>query len=169
MCRNKPSYPANFSRGELLRSEVATEFGIDNSPSNSLIERNLIYTANMLQRIRDTIHDVTGVERAIMITSGYRSRELNFNRKIRGSKTSDHMRGAAADIKVAGWSSHQTVNFIIENMPELGFGQLINEYGRWVHISLMSARRKNHDVRTAVIKNVEGVMRTVYEHGNIGS
>lgn len=129
-------YPANFSRSELIRSTVAQSRNIDNTPNSIEIETNLILLAHWLQALRDKIKSVTGVERVIKITSGYRSEALNS--AVSGASTSAHIDGRAADFIVFGMSTMDVAKFISTHMADMGWDQLIEENGRWVHIGLSS-------------------------------
>ena len=72
--------------------------------------------------------------RAIKITSGYRSSELN--KKVGGVKDSHHLakgQFAACDIVAPGWPSWYLVDAIIYlNLPVV---KAINEFDRWCHVS----------------------------------
>ncbi len=129
-------YPLNFSREELIRSVVAKNRNIDNSPKSNLVEANLNKLAWTLQTIRDQISAKTGVERPIHVSSGYRSQKLNAIVTGNPASVSRHMVGLAADITVDGWPPFQTTEFIRDNIPSLKFHKIINEFGSWVHISI---------------------------------
>lgn len=86
----------NFTLSEFLRSSTAERFPDikreQQDPSPSVIE-NLTYLAStVLQPIRDDL------EWPIRINSGYRCKSLNT--KIGGSKSSQHMKGEAADLDI---------------------------------------------------------------------
>lgn len=72
----------------------------------------------------------------IHVTSGYRCFELNSHPKIAGSKESIHMIGLAADIICSHMTPYELSVFISKNMVETGYDNIINEFGRWVHIAL---------------------------------
>jgi uncharacterized protein YcbK (DUF882 family) len=57
------------------------------------------------------------VGKSISITSGYRSPQ--HNKKIGGAKDSQHVKGMAADIKVAGMTPKE-VALVIEGLIESG-------------------------------------------------
>ncbi len=122
-------FSKNFSDKEFERSDTASRLGIDNSLTPS-VANNLQYLVDtVLQPLRQSLM------RPIRITSGYRSPELNT--AVRGSSTSQHMRGEAADIKVAGYSGERLANLIISS--GVPFDQLIwydVERGGHVHIAL---------------------------------
>jgi zinc D-Ala-D-Ala carboxypeptidase len=117
----------NFSLEELTASETAARKGIDNTPSEEVID-NLKRLAAALQEVRALLN-----HRAILISSGYRSPELN--QAVGGSATSDHCKGLAADFICP---SYGTPNDIVRAIAVSGlsFKQVIREFDRWVHLSI---------------------------------
>lgn len=116
----------------VLKSVTALRYGIDNTPSIEHRNNLVILAENIFQPIVDYF------KVPIYISSGYRSEELN--KRIGGSKTSDHCKGMAIDIDQDFRSSvtnREVFDFISKN---LSFKQLIWEYGDndnpdWVHVS----------------------------------
>lgn len=129
-------YPEHFSREQLLRSEIADEYNIINKPGDRLTEINLTRLAFFLESLRSKLTKRFKKDTPIYISSGFRSEELNNHKRIRGSKTSYHTLGLAADITVRGMSSLDLARFVRDNMVEEGFDQVINEYNAWVHVSI---------------------------------
>ena len=117
----------NFSLEELTASETAARKGIDNTPSEDVIN-NLKRLAAALQEVRALLNN-----RAILISSGYRSPELN--QAVGGSATSDHCKGLAADFICP---SYGTPNDIVRAIAASGlsFKQVIREFDKWVHLSI---------------------------------
>jgi len=116
----------NFSLAELTRSEIALRKGLDNTPNEEEIG-NLTFLAQLiLQPLRDHL----GVP--IVINSAYRS--LLVNTAVGGSKSSQHMKGQAADIRVPNMEVDDLIE-IIKNL-DLPYHQLINEFDSWVHVSI---------------------------------
>ncbi len=120
----------NFSLEELVKSDTAIRRGINNEPSQDLINNLQELVDNILQPLRDRMGP-------IVISSGYRSPELNT--AIGGSKTSDHCLGMAADIEVLGVDNKMTAEVIRDCFP---FTQVILEFYKegvpdsgWVHVS----------------------------------
>lgn len=117
----------NFFLSELTVSEKALRKGLDNTP-DPIASKNLFALAELLEKVRRVLGD-----KSIIVTSGYRS--MAVNSAVGGSKTSDHMRGAAADFICPSFGSPREIcKAIIDS--GIVFGQLIEEGGRWVHISL---------------------------------
>lgn len=117
----------HFTLEELIFSQTAARDNIDNTPSEETI-KNLTRTCGLLEQVRKA------VARPIVITSGYRSPELN--RMIGGKPTSQHCMGCAADIKVNSMSIDDLMNAIIA--ADLDYDQCIHEFNSWVHISVPS-------------------------------
>lgn len=132
----------NFTLEELTRSTTAEKYGIDNTPSEEEVQNIIELAEKVLQPIRDKYG------KAIRVNSGYRCEALN--KKVGGSKTSQHRYGAAADIETMSGNNLKLFNLIkdmIEN-GEIEVGQLIWESGSranpdWVHVSLPMPHKKN--------------------------
>ena len=121
---------ANFSVGELTRSQTATRKGIDNSPNDEQLANLKALCENVLQPIRDYFG------KPVRISSGLRVPELNA--AIGGSTTSDHCKGMAADIEIPNVDNKELAEWIGANLE---FRQLILEFytgepdSGWVHVS----------------------------------
>ena len=113
-----------FSLSELTVSEIAARRGLKNSPFGKQLD-NLKQTALNLDFIRD------GLGQPVIVTSGYRSPEVNA--AVGGSKTSAHCHGLAADFTCPGYGNPLAVAKAIL-ASGIEFDQLIHEYGAWVHI-----------------------------------
>jgi zinc D-Ala-D-Ala carboxypeptidase len=114
----------NFHLDEFIVSPTAERLGIDNMPSASVLER-LKMTAGHLEKVRAVLG------KPMLISSGYRSPALN--KAVKGSPTSDHMDGYAADFICPGYGRPIDVCRAIIKAG-IAFDQLIEENGRWVHI-----------------------------------
>lgn len=77
----------NFSWNEMIQ----TDTGFDNTPQDFNIIKNLVRLTEFLQVIRDELH------LPIIVTSGYRSKEVN--EQVGGVSSSYHCKGLAADIR----------------------------------------------------------------------
>jgi uncharacterized protein YcbK (DUF882 family) len=102
-------------------------------PNNVL--PNIIQLAKNLQVLRDA------VGKSISITSGYRSPQ--HNKKIGGAKDSQHVKGMAADIKVAGMTPKEVV-LVIEGLIESGKMKQggIGIYASWVHYDIRGTKAR---------------------------
>lgn len=102
-------------------------------PNNVL--PNILQLAKNLQVLRDAIG------KSISITSGYRSPQ--HNKKIGGAKDSQHVKGLAADIKVAGMTPKE-VALVIEGLIEQGKMKQggIGIYPSWVHYDVRGTKAR---------------------------
>lgn len=118
---------ANFLLSEFTASSTAARRGINNELPRALIDQARA-TCAMLERIRERL----GVP--IIITSGYRCLELN--KAIGSSATSDHILARAVDFKAPAFGEpFKVAKVLAEDFDRLGLGQLIHEYGQWIHAS----------------------------------
>ena len=117
----------HFSLAEFTASDTAARLGIDNSLPNELREA-AHRTLEMMERIRSHL----GVP--ITITSGYRCEALN--RAIGSKPGSDHTLAFAVDFKASRAGTPAKIAKSLESViGVLGIGQLILEFGTWVHVS----------------------------------
>jgi zinc D-Ala-D-Ala carboxypeptidase len=124
---------AHFTREEFEFSATATRLRLDNTIPQHLLPRAQD-TADMLERIRAALSAAKGQDVGIRITSGYRGTALNA--AVKGQSKSDHLTASAADIVAPGFGTpFELARFIAAHMRELGVGQVIHEFGRWVHVS----------------------------------
>jgi len=149
---------ANFTLKELTKSDTATRLGIDNTPDEATIENLKALCENVLQPVREHFG------KSVTVNSGYRSPELNSSPAVGGSKTSDHCKGMAADIEIAGIANADLAQWIMDNCD---YTQLILEFytqgipdSGWVHVSYDPANLKMQEL-TAV--KVAG--KTTYLNG----
>lgn len=123
----------HFVLVEFTNSPTAIRRGIDNNPSVADIVRLQCLVVNVLDPLREYLG------KPVRVTSGYRSKALNA--AIGGSKTSGHMYGEAADIKVDGLSAIELAEAVY--YLELPYDQLIpysEERGGHVHVSHSTRR-----------------------------
>lgn len=137
-----------FSLAEMTASDTAARFGIDNTPDAETLERLRHLCAALL----DPVRVLAGAP--IIVSSGYRS--LKLNTRIGGSKTSQHIRGEAADIKCPALGNQQLFSRIVGAGYE--FDQLIQEFwtpagGGWIHISLTRERPNRREMLRAARVN----------------
>jgi hypothetical protein len=142
---------------EATRSDTALRLGIDNTPSEVVLDR-MVCTANCIfEPLRKGLGN-----HPIRVTSFYRSAALN--KAIGGAKYSSHMYGRAIDLKAIEGTpvSNRDIFFFI--LKHLCFNRLIWEYGDdenpdWVHVDFTSKRRNRNIALVASRKN----NRTVYK------
>lgn len=139
----------NFTLGEFIVSDTAVRLGIDNMPP-AQVEANL---RNVLIPGMQAIRNLLAVP--VVIKSGYRCHTLNL--AVRGSPSSQHVTGNAADFIAPAYGSPRKVSELLTaNMGRLKFDQLIWE-GGWVHVSF--APRPRNQVLTAHFR-ADGVSYT---------
>lgn len=92
---------------------------------------NAFQTCEMMERIRSYLSKVTGRDTSINPSSAYRC--LQLNRAVGSSDSSDHVKALAMDWNAQGLTPFEVCRLLEPVMNELGIGQLIHEYGRWVH------------------------------------
>ena len=117
----------NFTMSELIYSDTAKKYNIYNMPDTQQLDCLLNLIVYCLQPIRDYIG------KPMKISSGFRSVRLNNHPTIKGSNTSQHIKGQAADFTISGMTPKQIIEKIVASGIE--FDQLINEYNIWVHVS----------------------------------
>lgn len=123
----------HFTDHEFTASDMAERRGIDNSLPSALLA-NAEGTARMLESIRTYLSKRAGRDIPVQITSGYRCPALN--RAIGSSDASDHTKAMAADIKAPAFgTAFEVATALAPHVSELGIGQLIHEFGSWVHVS----------------------------------
>lgn len=133
----------NFNLEEFINSPTAEKYNIDNTPSEQVKNNIITLVRNILQSIRNEW------EKPITVTSGYRCQALN--NKVKGSKTSQHLTGDAADITTGNPQDNKKLFHFIVDMAQqkkVVYGQLIDEYGyKWLHISNpITGRKPNQDL-----------------------
>jgi hypothetical protein len=127
----------NFTIEELTASETAERFNIDNTPTPEHLN-NLTRLAEFLEEVKKALGS-----KPVMINSAYRGPAVN--EKVGGSKSSQHMVGCAADLRIPGMNPDEVCRAIIAS--DLPFDQLIREFydpakvaGGWTHISVPNTK-----------------------------
>lgn len=147
----------HFTINELTYSETARRNNIDNTPTEEIREH--------LNELTDLLEDFrTFVGCPIRITSGYRCPKLN--KLVKGSPTSAHLIGYAADMQPVGitfeefkkralkWAKEKE-KATLENGAKATFrtfDQLIIEKSKtsqWIHIGMYN---QNHEQRGMTFK-----------------
>lgn len=135
----------HFTLAEL----TVTGTGIPNPPSREEVAALRALCVNVLQPLRDHVRV------PIVVSSGFRSAKVNA--AVGGAPSSQHRFGQAADINAAGIGPRALCRTIID--LGLPFDQLIQEFGRWVHVSYGPRHRRQ------VLTAVKQGGRTVYLPG----
>ena len=135
---NQQVMKSYFTINELCASATATAQHIDNTPTPEIRQNLQTLIDNMLNPIRERYGN------PIKVTSGYRCPALNTY--IKGSSTSQHMTGEAADLVPTG--GRNDLGAIFRAAIEVGgYDQLILEKPNtkstgWVHVSFSTHQRR---------------------------
>ena len=126
---------------EAVTSQTATRNGILNVPSpESIVNMQLVGL-----RIFDVVRE--HFNKPIRVSSFFRG--LLLNKAVKGSRTSQHVKGQAIDMQgTNGLTNKQIFEYIKIN---LDFDQLIWEFGdkknpAWVHVSYVSKEKNRKQV-----------------------
>jgi hypothetical protein len=136
---------------EVTRSESAKRKGISNMPTEAHIANFKLLAEKIFEPIRNHFRC------PIIISSGYRSKELNA--AIGGSLTSQHCQGEAIDIDMDGTPNGVTNRMVFDYIKDnLEFDQLIYEFGDkenpdWVHVSYESSGKQRKQILRATRVN----------------
>jgi hypothetical protein len=134
-----------FTITELLRSDTAKKFGIENKPTEEHL-KNLNDLIGFLSPYRyhweEWCKKYNLGNPAIRVSSGYRSKELNA--KVGGSNTSVHSLGLAADLvpynyKLVEFRKY-TEDYLKGRMFDQCIFEMVDNRGvpQWIHIGLKS-------------------------------
>jgi hypothetical protein len=141
----------HLSLSEVTRSESAKRKGISNMPTAEHIANFKLLAENIFEPIRNHFRC------PIIISSGYRSKELNA--AIGGSATSQHCSGEAIDIDMDGTPNGVTNRMVFDYIKDnLTWDQMIWEFGDannpdWVHVSYESSGKQRKQILRAVRTN----------------
>lgn len=115
-----------FTIAELCKSTTADRLGI----KNLCTKDNVVNLTALVDNVLDPLRTWYG--KPLTVSSGYRCPALN--KAVKGSTTSQHMSGQAADIDTGNREQNKLLfDYIQKNLP---FDQLIDESNfAWVHIS----------------------------------
>lgn len=136
----------HFTIEEFVVSQTAIRKNIDNTPGKKEIKAMKLLCKKVLEPLRASI------DKPVNISSGFRCEKLNT--AIGGAKQSQHINGEATDISAKGFTTEQLYLFIKKST--LPFGQLIQEFDSWVHVSY----RKNP--RGQCLRAVKVIGKTKY-------
>ena len=126
-----------FTLSELTKSSTASRYHIDNNPSDEII-RNLQYGVNM---VLDPLRRMYG--KPIIITSGYRCRELN--KKVGGVTNSWHTQGNAADIHVSSLEEASKIFSNLQKIPSVDTALFEHSTsGQWLHVQWNMQKTPRH-------------------------
>lgn len=143
----------HFTMQEATVSETAARMGIDNTPDEVMI-LELIKTARFMEVVRAALG-----ARPIVVTSWYRCDKLEeaiTGLSAEKRSSGHHPKGAAVDFICPGYGTPLDICLHLRGLvDQLGIGQLIYEYGRWVHISRLGV--PNHAINRVLTIDHRGV------------
>ena len=146
---------SHFTLAEFSASDTATRLQIDNALPDHLLpaaEQTLL----MLERIRQRLSAVAGRDIPIRISSGYRCLALNW--ALKSASTSDHVAAAAADWTAPSFGTPFAIcQALLPHLDKLGIGQLIHEFGAWVHTSTRRANTINRAITVTHAGTTTGI------------
>ena len=125
----------HFTFDELIHSDTADRLGIDNTPAFEAVSNINDLVTNVL----DILRGEWG--RPIIVTSGYRCKELNA--AVGGTHYSQHLKGQAADIVSDDFEEFR--RFVRRWCKDNEFDQCIFEHSsdsEWIHISYVEGRNR---------------------------
>lgn len=134
----------NFKISELVHSDIADLYRINNMPTIEHLDNilNLIYY--VLQPLRDII------KCPVIVSGGYRSYQLWQKLQALGknpAKNSQHLTGQAADIQVPSMYLFDVYKIIKEKLP---YDQLLYEYdlngNKWIHVSYNHGKNRKQAI-----------------------
>lgn len=133
---------AHFTLGEMTR----TSSGLYNGPTIDKIKALTVLCTTLLEPVRNRFGPVS-------IHSGYRGPAVNV--AIGGSKSSQHMKGEAADFHCPGATLEHVMRWIVVESG-LNYGQVILEghtkgEPTWIHLSLGAPYRLGSSCMQALV------------------
>ena len=149
-----------FTLEELTRSATADKLGIDNTPKEKYIQDNLIELMDFLDGVREAwtvmCEKNSWGTASIIVNCGYRCDALN--EAVKGSKTSAHSIGAAADIEPKNQRNKEFLSFLEQYLLDnhIPFDQLLNKkpdkngVPSWIHIGLKNRQGKQRRMVFAI-------------------
>jgi len=141
---SKAQLSEHFTLGEFMISRSHPD--IYNIPTHEAIE-NLKRLCQWLEALRARYNERYGNNEPIVITSGYRSPQLN--RKVGGAPTSNHLTGCAADIRVYGKEQlirYATILLDYADETHQDFDELLLEKNHhnkiWLHFAVRPSNNR---------------------------
>lgn len=125
----------HFTIAELCRSIKAEALQIPNIPTE---EHKKALTA-LVDNVLDPARSALGIP--VTVNSGYRCRILN--EAVDGSKTSQHLKGEAADVIMGAGTKTENKQLFYWIAENTDFDQLIDERNyTWIHVSYSKLKNR---------------------------
>jgi len=131
-------------------SQEAARRGLSNEPSYQAVD-NLRVLCEELELVREMLGG-----RPIIVTSGYRSPALNA--EVGGATNSAHMLGLAADFICPEFGDPVRVCNALLAARDIRFDQLIHEFGRWTHFSIVLPLQRCRRQPLTIFSRTEGYL-----------
>lgn len=124
----------HISYEEAVHSAKAIKLKLDNTPNNEQLSNMRLVAEKCFEPVRDWYG------KPLKINSFFRSNAVN--KAVKGSLTSDHLKGGSIDIDAGSVAENRKIfNWIKKNLT---FDQLIFENnGEWVHVSYRAKGNRN--------------------------
>lgn len=98
---------------------------------------------NLVTNVLEPIREIIG--KPMVITSGFRNQQNNF--LVGGVRTSQHLKGEAADFYVKDLSSVRILRTILESDMKIPFDQLICYQAKnFIHVSYTTGRENRGEI-----------------------
>lgn len=125
-----------YTIAELTASETGARLHIDNTPSAEVV-KNL---TRLTECVLDPLREAWG--KPIHVNSGYRCEALN--KAVKGSASSWHLKGCAADITAGSPHDNEKLYNLIKSLG-LPYTELIDEHNMvWVHVAYNGTARSEN-------------------------
>jgi hypothetical protein len=142
----------HITYNEAIYSETALRKGIDNTPTQEILEVMKVTAEKIFEPLRATISKIRGKDTPITVNSFYRSTVTNA--AVGGAANSQHTKGEAIDMSV-DYSDFSKADLFKIIRSTMEFDQLIFEAGTpdnpaWVHCSYSSVHNRKECLRMVV-------------------
>jgi zinc D-Ala-D-Ala carboxypeptidase len=123
----------NITYAEATKSQTAVRRGIVNTPNDAQLEAMKLVAEKVFEPLREWYGS------PIRVSSFFRNDALN--KAVKGSKTSQHVKGEAIDLDLGSVEENKKLfDYIKDNLE---YDQLIWEYdGAWVHVSYSATHNR---------------------------
>jgi uncharacterized protein YcbK (DUF882 family) len=124
----------HITLNEAIESPTALRMNIDNTPTSEVLSNMQYVAENLFEPIRKWY------KKPIKINSFFRC--VALNKAVKGSASSQHVKGEAIDISAGNKIENKKIfDYIVSS--GLDFDQVILEFGGvWVHISLKKEKNR---------------------------
>jgi uncharacterized protein YcbK (DUF882 family) len=124
----------HITLNEAIESPTALRMNIDNTPTSEVLSNMQYVAENLFEPIRKWY------KKPIKINSFFRC--VALNKAVKGSASSQHVKGEAIDISGGNKIENKKIfDYIVSS--GLDFDQCINEFDyTWVHISLKKEKNR---------------------------